>query len=191
MTIDAKCNVCKNPDRRRMIEAAWNVGMQAEPMARVLDVRGINANSILKHLKEHSDGDGNIRAIQIEPVKPARERVMALQQMQLDEIERRLGLAQARADAMNKEREGLLDANGNPFPMVDASDFYDILGKDAQAAIGSILKTQGLTDKREAKTADLKLGLFEAMTNAGLAPKSLVGALSEAPQIGSGDDDAD
>jgi hypothetical protein len=57
----------------------------------------------------------------------------------------------------------------------DWSEFVDILGKDMQAAIGSILKAQGLTDKRDMKRDDLKLGLFEAMQRGGLAPKALSG----------------
>ena len=40
-------------------------------------------------------------------------------------------------------------------PVTDWSEFYDVLHKDAQAAIGSILKAQGMTDKREAKTSAL------------------------------------
>lgn len=182
MTISAKCLVCRNPDRRRLIEFGWNGGMGAEPIARVLDEKGLSAAVILKHLKEHTDGDANMRAVVPAPELPARERVMALQRLQLDEVERRIELAKTRADLMNAEHAG--DTDWTP---VDWSYFTDILGKDMQAAIGSIVKMQGLTDKREAKTSELKLGLFEAMTAAGLAPKSLVGG--KAPELPSGDDD--
>lgn len=172
MTIDAKCLVCRNPDRRRLVESGWNAGMSAEAIARVLDQKGLGGAVVIKHLKDHVDGDGNARAIVIEPERPVRDRVLELQRMQLDEIERRLALAKARADLMNAEHEGEDD-----WTSIDYSHFFDILDKDTQAAIGSILKTQGLNDKREKAVADTKLGLFDAMARNGLAPKALVGAL--------------
>ena len=181
--IDAKCLVCRNADRRRLIEAGWNAGMQGETIARVIDEKGIVASTILRHIKEHASGDGNIRAIEIEPEKPVRQRILDLQRLQLDEIERRIGLAKTRADLMNAEHEGEDD-----WTPVDWSYFHDVLSKDAQAAINTILKTQGLTDKRELKEKDLKLGLFEAMVGAGLAPKALVGR-TDVPELGPGDDD--
>ena len=169
MTIDARCIVCKNPDRRRLIELGWNGGMGAETISRVLG-DSPSGKTILNHLKEHADGDGNGRVIEVAPELPVRDRVLALQRMQLDEVERRIALAKVKADLMNAEHGD--DPTWNP---VDWSHFHDILGKDMQAAIGSILKTQGLSDKREKAQGDLKLGLFEAMTNAGLAPAKLVG----------------
>jgi len=186
MTISMRCAVCKSTDRRRLIELGWNDGMTATALS---DAFGGSPGTatIIKHLKEHTSG-GEHREIELVPLLPARERVIRLQQMQLDEVERRIQMAKERADAMNKERDGLTDANGMPFPMVDWSEFYDVLGKDMQAAIGSILKTQGLADKRDKAQGDLKLGLFEAMTNAGLAPRALVGGMS-VPLLTEGDDD--
>ncbi len=169
MSTVARCVVCKNPDRRRLIELGWNGGMGAETISRVLG-DSPSGSVILKHLKEHSEGDGHARAIDVEPELPVRERVLALQRLQLDEIERRIALAKTRAAVMNDEHKD--DEDWNP---VDWSDFTDILGKDMQAAIGSILKTQGLSDKRDKAQGDLRLGLFEAMANAGLAPKALIG----------------
>lgn len=170
MTIDARCAVCKNPDRRRLVELGWNGGMSAEAIARTLDVKGLASTTVMRHLKEHAAGDGNARAVEVEPELPARERVLALQRLQLDEVERQIALAKTRADLLNAEHEG--EADWKP---VDWSDYFNVLGPKAQAAIGSILKAQGLTDKREAKTNDLKLGLFEAMSRAGLAPKAISG----------------
>lgn len=180
MTIDARCLVCKNPDRRRLVELGWNGGMSAEAIARVLDQKGTGAGVILKHLKEHADGDGNARAVEVAPELPAAERVANLQRLQLDEVERRIELAKAKADRMNAEHA--TDPDWHP---VDWSDFFDILGKDGQSAIGSILKAQGLKDKREMKEKDLKLGLFEAMARSGLAPKGTT------PALPTGDPDAD
>jgi len=176
MTIDAKCLVCKNADRRRLIELGWNGGMAAATIANVLDIKGLAATTIIRHLKQHADGDGNRRAVEVEPELPARERVIALQKLQLDEVERRIGLARSRADLLNKEHEN--DPDWHP---ADWSDFFDVLGKDGQSAIGSILKAQGLTDKRDMKRDDLKLGLFEAMAKSGLAPKSISGGAPALP----------
>lgn len=188
MTIDARCLVCKNPDRRRLVELGWNGGMSAEAIARTLDMKGLAATTVLKHLKEHADGDGNARAVTVEPERPLRDRVMALQRMQVDEFERRIAVAKERADQLNAAH-----ANEGPdeWTPVDWSSFIDILGKDIQAAIGSILRAQGLTDKREAVRNDLKLGLFEAMVNAGLAPKALSGGKVAAPDEEDADDSAD
>jgi hypothetical protein len=170
MTIDARCSVCKNADRRRLIELGWNGGMGAETIGRVLgDMSGA---TILKHLKEHAEGDGNARLIDVEPELPVRDRVLNLQRMQLDEVERRIALAKQRAAVAND-----LHKNEPDWIDVDWSHYFDILGKDGQAAIGSILKAQGLSDKREKAVADTKLGLFEAMAKNGLAPKVISGAL--------------
>lgn len=182
--IDSKCLVCRSPDRRRLIELGWNGGMSGEAIARVLDQKGLSGTVVLKHLKEHVDGDGNVRAVVVEPEKPLRDRVLDIQRMQVEEFERRVNLAKARADLMNAEHEGEVD-----YIPVDWSHFFDILDKDAQAAIGSILKTQGLNDKREKAVADTKLGLFDAMARAGLAPKAL--RSGELPALPSGDDDDD
>lgn len=182
MTIDVKCLVCRNADRRRLIELGWNGGMGAETIANVLGERALSGRVVLKHIKEHADGDANVRAIVVEPERPMRERVLDIQRIQVEEIERRIALAKQRAADVNAARAGALDADGNPVLPVDWSEFYDILGKDSQAAITSILRTQGLTDKREQKTNELKLGLFESMAKAGLAPKALVGGI-EVPQL--------
>jgi hypothetical protein len=181
-----RCTVCLTPDKRRIIEAAWNAGMSPAAIRRVVDAPP-TSDAILRHIKEHTDGDGNARQLEIEPELPVRDRVLNLQRLQLDEIERRIALAKTRADDMNREREHLVDADGKPFPPVDWSEFTDILGKNMQAAIGSILKTQGLSDKREKAQGDLKLGLFEAMTNAGLAPKALIGGV-RLPALQSGEE---
>jgi hypothetical protein len=177
MTIDVKCPVCKSPDRRRAVEAMWNAGMTQAAISRVV-VGEFPTPVITKHLKDHAQGDANGRAIVIQPEVPTRERVLALQQLQLDEVERRIELAKERALQLNAaldqmRADGVEGADTTPYH--DWSEFVDILGKDMQAAIGSILKAQGLTDKRDMKRDDLKLGLFEAMQRGGLAPKALSG----------------
>lgn len=180
MTIDARCLVCRNPDRRRAVELMWNGGMSQAAISRVLVDAKLTTPTITKHLKEHADGDGNARAVVIEPERPAAERVAEVQRLQLDEFERRVALAKARADQLNKAHYDLVDAGvetAGDWVDHDWSEFFDIFHKDNQAAIGSILKAQGLKDKRDMKRDDLKLGLFEAMSRAALAPKSVVGEL--------------
>lgn len=176
MTIDARCLVCKNADRRRLIELGWNGGMSAEAISGAIG-GSPTGPVILRHLKQHTDGLGATRSVEVEPELPAKERVLALQKLQLDEVERRIALAKQRALLMNDEHKD--DEDWTP---VDWSDFFDVLGKDGQSAIGSILKAQGLTDKRDAKTSELKLGLFEAMTKAGLAPAAISGKLGPGPE---------
>lgn len=171
MTIDIKCSVCKNADRRRAIELMWNGGMGREAIVRVVG-EGVSSGAILRHLKEHADGQPHIRAVDVAPELPARERVLALQQLQLDEVERRITLAQQKAEMLNTALDAI---EGDESPRHDWSEFFDILGKDGQSAISSILKAQGLTDKREKTVGTLRLGLFEAMNNAGLSPLALVG----------------
>lgn len=190
MTIDIKCVVCKNADRRKAIELSWNGGMAAETIARLFE--GVPAAAILRHLKRHTDGVAAIRQIEV-AVTPARERVLAIQQMQLNEVERRIELAMDRADMLNAQIDKMVELGqegAEEVPHHDWSEFYDILGKDAQAAIGSILKVQGLSDKREKATSELKLGLFEAMAKAGLAPRAISGGSQSAiPALQSEDED--
>lgn len=190
MTIHAVCVICKSPDRRRAVELMWNGGMSALAISEMLGGTPVSS-TILKHLK-HADGDGNARAIEVHPELPVRERVLALQRMQLDEIERRVELAKQRATEMNDwhaKRIERGEEDGESWSPVDWSSFHDILGKDMQAAIGSILKTQGLSDKREKVQGDQKLGLFEAMVGAGLAPKDLIGGkMPDLPALPPGED---
>lgn len=190
MTIDIKCSVCKNADRRKLIELGWNGGMSAESIARQYD--DVTTATLIKHLKRHTDGSAHTRAVEV-VLTPARERVLALQQMQLNEVERRIELAMQRADELNAHIDKMVELGQEGAELVprhDWSEFYDILGKDAQAAISSILKVQGLSDKREKATSELKLGLFEAMSKAGLAPKAISGTdLPALPALPAGDED--
>lgn len=179
MTIDDRCAICKSADRRKLVELGWNDGMSCPDISNGLG-GSVNPETILRHLKKHTDG-GAIRNVPVPPSLPMRDRVYAIQKMQVDEVERRVQMAQERAAEWNREM-----ANVEGFEPRDWSYYFDILHKDAQAAIASILKTQGLADKREKAQGDLKLGLFEAMANAGLAPKSLIGG-REVPALPSGE----
>lgn len=176
MTISTRCAICKTTDQKRAVAAMWNSGMTAVSISEVLG-GSPSSKTILAHLKDHVAG-GNARDVEVQPELPVRERVLALQRLQLDEIERRIELAKARAvelnEALDKAEEAGVEG-ADTYPRHDWSEFHDILGKDMQSAIGSILKTQALTDRRDKVTGELKLGLFEAMTAAGLAPVAISG----------------
>lgn len=108
---------------------------------------------IRKHLNEHR-GDGlDSRTIPVEEVRATRVRVEELQKKMLDDIEARIKWAEERAD---EAREA-----GNTTAL--ASDFFNVLNKDVQAAIGSVLKMQGLTDRREATKATVAVDVMKLM----------------------------
>jgi len=187
MRIDAKCPVCKNQERRRVIELAWNGGVSVAGLVRVFEAERISALSFNRHFDPdtgHFEGDAAARKVDPPEDKPMRERVYDIQRLQVEELERRIYIAQQRAISMNAAHAG--DDDWTP---VDWSDFYDILDKNSQQAINTILKTQGLIDIREKTQGELKLGLFDAMSRAGLAPKALVGEVL--PRLTEGEVDGD
>lgn len=191
MTISTRCIVCKTPSRKRLIELGWNDGMTAIDLSAIFNGTP-SSGTILKHMNDHTNGEARTRTIDVQPTGTVRERVLALQELQLNEVERQITLAKERADQLNAAHEAAVergaDVSGAWVPH-DWSEFFNILHKDNQAAIGSILKAQGMTDKREAKRDDLKLGMFDIMARSGLAPKAISG---EKPpkQLPSGSDDA-
>lgn len=168
MTTDARCVICRKPDVRRLAELGWNAKMSAPQIATAMAAQFSSAQ-FLKHLREHVDEGAGMRAIPVEDARPIHERVAALQRMQLDEIERRITMAQEWA-AYARE-------NGNP--NADWSEQFDLLDKDNQQAIASILKAQAITDKREAKQNDQKIDLARMMLGdgGGYAPARLTDGL--------------
>lgn len=185
---DAKCLVCKNRDRRKVIELAWNGGVSVAALVRVFEADRIGPTAFNRHFDPntgHTKGEPFQRRVEPEEDKPMRERVYDIQRLQVEELERRIGIAMTKAAAINANHAG--DEN---WTEVDWSDFYDILDKNSQQAINTILKTQGLIDTREKTQGELKLGLFDAMSRAGLAPKALVGEGS-LPRLTEGEVDGD
>lgn len=174
MTTDPKCAICRKADLRRLIELGWNAKMSAVDMAAVFG-NIPSSVAILKHLHEHVDEGAAIRNIPVPNARPMRERVMDIQRLQVEEIERRLTIAQEKA-AWARE---------NGHPEADQSDWFDLLDKDTQQAISTILKAQGLTDKREVSTASLKVDVFRLMLggNGGLAPPRLIESGLEAIDV--------
>lgn len=164
MTTDARCVICRKPDVRRLAELGWNAKMSAPQIATAMALQ-FSATQFLKHLHEHVDEGAGMRAIPVEDARPVKDRVLELQRMQLDEVERRIAMAQEwAAQARDKGNEA-----------ADWSDQFDLLDKDNQAAISSILKAQGLSDKREAGPST-RVDIFRLMLGGadGLAPVRLI-----------------
>lgn len=162
--MSTRCRICAHPDMRRLVELGWNAHMSAPQIASAFD--GIlTSASILRHLREHVEEGAQTREIPIDK-RSTRERVEELQRLQLDEIERRIALAQ--------EWAAYARANGNP--TADWSEKFDLLAKDVQAAIASIQRAQALTDRRAISEAGLKLDIYRMMLGGGqaLAPKHLI-----------------
>jgi hypothetical protein len=156
---------------RRLIELGWNANMKQSDLVHAFG--GVpSAAVITKHLKEHTEGSWS-RQIEVEDARPIRERVLAIQREQIEAIERQLAIAQQKADDYVYLKRGEEDFDP---AMADPSAYFDVLGKDMQAAIGSILKAQGLTDKREAKADTNKIDLFRLMIGdrGGMAPTHLI-----------------
>jgi len=161
------CNICNNADLKALIALAWDGKMSLTAISGVLG--GVpSAAAIAKHLKAHEPGSWS-RQIEV-TVKPLRQRVYDLQRTMVDEVERRIAVAQERSRFET-------EATGEPH---DWSEYLNILDKDLQSAIGSIIKIQAGADRMETTKANLAVGLFELMLGGQggklmLAPKSLVG----------------
>lgn len=169
MSTDERCAICRNVDRRRLIELGWNAKMNAAQIAACFG-NIPSAAAILKHLNEHVDEGTYARVIPVSDAKPLRARALAIQEMQVAEIERRITMAQEKAAAMNDLNKDLPG-----YEPLDWSHFFDILDKDMQAAVSSILKAVGLQDKREMGKAQVGADIARIMLGAGggLAPKRL------------------
>lgn len=180
MTVNARCAVCSNSDLRRLIELGWNANMTVADLVHAFG--GVPSHAVIyKHLKEHAGGAWE-RRIQVEDARPMRERVLAIQRAQVEAIERNLAIAEQQSDDWNEEHRGHEKDGGCDtcshlgFAPRDPSFYFNILGKDMQAAVASILKSEGLTIKRETAEADKKIDLVRAMLGArgGYAPAHLI-----------------
>lgn len=153
-----RCPICKNPNLRRLVDLGWNAKMTMSDIAAALG--GVpGAPTISKHLHEHSDGAAT-REIPVENARSTKERIDALMRRMLDEIELRVEDAEQWAA---KAREG---GNEDALP----ADIFDILSKNNQAALATILKMQDQNDRRAVKQATVALDLVRMM--GGTAPPS-------------------
>lgn len=168
MTTSSRCVICGNSNMRRLIELGWNNKMSTPALVSAFG--GVPSSSqIVKHLKEHTEGAWG-RNIDVPETRPIRLRVLAIQEAQIEAIERQLFIAQERAANYNEEFRGTPDYD----PALGQPEWYfNLLSKDMQAAISSILKAQGLTDKRELKTDANRIDMFRLMAG-GKAPAGLI-----------------
>ncbi len=169
MSTNERCAICRKPDLRRLVELGWKAKMSAPAIAACFG-NIPSATTILKHLHEHVDEGAAIRDIPVPEAKTMRERVSILQQTMVEEVERRIIIAQETATAWNDLHEEIADKR-------DWSYYFNILDKDVQASIGSIIKMQGLDDKRVLGKANVGVELYKILgARAGKPPPHLIGA---------------
>lgn len=169
-----KCAICRKPDLRRMVELAWNAKMTAPAIAAVLG--GMPTQGVIaKHCNEHAD-DGTVRDIPVADAKTMRERVTDIQRVLIEEFERRIVIAQERAAWWN---DNMTAVEG--FEPRDWSYYFNVLDKDLQSSVNSIMKMQGLTDKRDMGKAKVGVDIAKLMLGGGdgLAPKRLTAGKDE------------
>lgn len=180
MSVNERCAVCGNSDLRRLIELGWNAKMSTPDLVHALG--GVPSGTvILKHLREHAEG-GYSRTITVEDARPMTTRVLAIQRAQVEAIERQMAIAQQQTDMWNEdhrdhEKDGSCDSCSRAgFYPRDPSYYFDILSKDMQAAVSSILKSEGLTIKREATKGVSPTDVFRLLLGerGGMAPMRLI-----------------
>ncbi len=155
-----RCAICKKPDLRRLVDLGLGSKMDAKAISSGFG--GIpSSNTVLKHDQHNLEGSD----IVVPNALTLRDRALAIQRLQIEEIERRVARAQ----------EWAAYARAHDNPDADWSQAFDILGKDMQSAIGSILKAVGLDDKRQATKVSAAVDIYKMMLgdNGGLAPKRL------------------
>lgn len=169
MTND-RCKICREPERRRLIEADWSAGMSAVGIAARMTAAGwqITGPTVLRHLKEHA-GPG--AATRLPPALPKRDAAVFIRDRIMDRLEA--------LESEGKPRQVLVKDGDGDMVLTDIP--FDILDKDLQPAIGSMLKAQDTVDKRERTASKTQVGLLLLMLgidpNGGgpgpLAPASL------------------
>lgn len=82
-----RCKICREPERRRLIEADWAGGMSAVGIARRMTDAGwqLGSETVLKHLKEHA-GPG--AATRQPPNLSKRDIAVIVQERTVDWLER-------------------------------------------------------------------------------------------------------
>lgn len=142
---------------RRLVELGWNDKMTMSDIAHAFGGTP-SAHVVRRHINEHKANGKEDRDIPIPPIRPTRLRVEELQKKMLDEIESRIQWAE--------ERSAIAKANGNED--VTPADWFDLLDPKVQSSIASVLKMQGLTDKREQTKATVAVDVMRLM--GGVAP---------------------
>jgi hypothetical protein len=141
MTDPSRCKVCKEPERARLIEADWAGGMSAVGIAARLKDAGwpIAASAVLRHL-HHVPGAHNRTNTPIPVGMTKRDAALFVRDRIMDELE-------VMEDDVDPAGESKLN----------------ILSKDLQPALGSMLRAQDIIDKRETREKNKKISLFVLM----------------------------
>jgi hypothetical protein len=166
MTTPARCLVCRaGSTRQDMVAALWSEGMTAKGIAAQMADAGWNltANVILGHLKEHVDGAAGRKPPAMRDHRDAaifvRDRIM---------------------DRLQEEPTRQVVGKDGEIEEVP----FDILDKDLQPALNSMLKAESIIQKRSAN--ETKVGVLLLM----LGGDDGRGFLAP-PQLTAGPDDSD
>ena len=153
--VDPRCAICKNADMKRLVEMGYNDRMTYAGIAHAFG--GVpSAAQVKRHVTDHRRDGWTTRDILVEPARTTRARIEEVQRRMLDEIEMRMQWADERA------AEARDNGNSNAKP----SDWFDVLNPKVQAAIGSVIKMQDQTDKRDSKRANIAVDVMKLMGGA-------------------------
>jgi hypothetical protein len=168
LTTTIACKVCRAPNRRRLIEADWADGMSATGISKVMKDAGwpINADTILKHLKEHVEG----AAVRLPPKIAPRDASVIIKNAVLDRLE----------ELQKGEGAKLMRQIKGPDGMEWVEVEFDIMDKDLQPALKTALAAETIDVKKADNQAKRKIDLFQLMLGGAggkhmLAPPELIG----------------
>lgn len=178
---DPTCAICKRPGRRRIVDADASDGIAPAAIAAAMRDVGwaLTAAQVATHITLH----GSVT----KPKSAAsrkRDAALTLRERMMDALEGRIEAAEEKAvEATEECRRGEHDVDDHPRyrkhgPKThESSEFFDILNKDLQSALGTVIKAQTVEEKRVATEGKRKIDLFRLMMGPGdgLAPSGLIG----------------
>lgn len=165
-----RCKVCREPERRRLIEADYEGGLTPAAIARRMVAAGwdITSPTVVSHLKEHY-----IKMPPSSIAKNKRDASVIIRDAQLDALDTR--------ERDFEIRRQLLRSDGvDEAAIMELYPPFDILNKDLQPALKTALMAQKNIDSKEIKQNNQKIDLYRLMLggpegNLMLAPKHLLG----------------
>lgn len=182
-TTDPNCPICKRPGRRRIVDADASDGLTPAAIAAAMRDTGwaLTAADVATHVTLH--------AVSGKPRSGAarrRDAALTLRERMMDALEGRIVAAEGRAvEATTECQRGEHDVDDHPRyrkhgPQThDPAEFFDILDKNLQAALGTVIKAETLEVKKADNQTKRKIDLFQLMMggegNDGLAPRALIG----------------
>lgn len=193
---DPTCPICKRPGRRRIIDADFADGIAPAAIAAAMRDAGwaLTAAQVATHATLHGSTTKPRSA-----ATRKRDAALTLRERMMDALEGRIESAEQRASEATEEcARGEHNVDDHPRyrqhgPRVHSPDeFFDILGKDLQPALGTVIKAQTVEEKRTANEGKRKIDLFRLMMGPGdgLAPAGLIGDGSiegEYEEVGDGE----